>query len=77
MFDTDTLYELSTGYLNGCKAAGKEPSFKGLAAALGISDVTIANVYHGRYNGNEYTKQPNARRVVDNQDFHIIREIFI
>lgn len=73
MYDSDTLNELVTDYMNHCNC---EPTRKGLAIWLGVSHQTISNIINGTYNGFFYTNTPHVNRIVDNKDFWIVRSLF-
>lgn len=76
MINSTALTDITTEYLNKCLKKHRKPTFKGLGKELHISGHTIANVYHGKYNGIVYGDKPCKHRCIDNMDFDIVREVF-
>lgn len=73
MIERGTLECLIDIYLNDCNY---KPTKKGLSEALGISTTTVHNVCTGLFNGHPYTQQPHIKRLIDNNDFCLITELF-
>jgi hypothetical protein len=77
MINSTELIQKVTTYHESCKATHKRPSYYGISRVLGVCPQTIANVCSGTFNGNEYTATPAPTRCIDNNDFEIIKSIFI
>ena len=73
MYNTDDLVDKLSDYLIICQS---HPTKTGLASALNTSSTTIHNVIRGAYNGTPYGKKPHYNRVIANEDFCLIREVF-
>lgn len=73
MYDSGTLSNLCDSYMIYCK---NQPTQKGLALWLSVSQQTVSNYIRGTFNGYDYTNKPHVNRVVDNKDFTIIRALF-
>lgn len=73
MYKRGTLEKLINLYLIDCNY---KPTKKGLSEALGISTTTVHNVCTGLFNGHPYTQQPHIKRLIDNNDFCLITELF-
>lgn len=76
MINTEELTRTVQRYRERCRTANKKPTFKGMGNALGISGMTVSNVAHGRFNGRLYTEHPSATRIISNNDFEIIQNLF-
>ena len=72
MINTEEL----TRTVQRCRTANTKPTYKGMGNALGISGMTVSNVAHGRFNGRLYTEHPSATRIISNNDFEIIQNLF-
>lgn len=73
MYKRGTLEKLINLYLIDCN---NKPTKRGLSEALGISTTTVHNVCTGLFNGHPYTQQPHIKRLIDNNDFCLITELF-
>ncbi len=73
MFSTDDLLDKLSDYMIICQC---KPTKRGLADALHTSTTTVHNVIRGSYNGTPYGKEPHYNRVIANEDFELIREVF-
>lgn len=73
MIGTDELTLSINDYLSDCRSRHIRPTFKGIGAAIGTSDMTVRNVFLGRYNGKSYGDTPSYNRSIDNTDFDLIR----
>ncbi|WP_029324695.1 hypothetical protein [Butyrivibrio sp. AE3004] len=73
MLRTDELTLSIDHYLNDCRTRHRKPTFKGIGAAIGTSDMTVRNVFLGKYNGRHYGDKPSYNRRIDNPDFDLIR----
>lgn len=76
MINTEELTRTVQRYRERCRTANTKPTFKGMGNALGISGMTVSNVAHGRFNGRLYTEHPSATRIISNNDFEIIQNLF-
>ncbi len=76
MIDTTTLESKIASYLETCKRSGRNPTYKGVGIALGVSGRTIANVVQGRFNGHCYTDKPHVTRCIQNGDFGTVQGVF-
>ena len=77
MITTTELQERISRYRDYCNENKKEPSFLGLAKALVTSAPTIKHIYYVEYrNGRPYTHKPHILRVVSNDDFELVRDLY-
>lgn len=76
MINTTTLITTIREYRQQCQDFHHKPTYKGIAALLGISGRTIANVVQGSYNGRKYGEKPHATRCIDNSDFEVVQGLF-
>ncbi len=77
MIDSGELQKRVSGYRKQCIDRQKQPSYNGLAVAIGVSAPTISHIVIGEYrNGKPYTPKPHSTRCVDNSDFDLIRALF-
>ena len=77
MITTIELENKVRTYKDNCTKHNHEPTYNGLSNVLGVSHQTIANVVHGTYNGKQYTDKPHITRCIDNNDFELIKELYI
>ena len=77
MITTTELKEQVMKYRDFCIERQKEPTYSGLAAIIGTSAPTIRHIYKGEYrNGKTYTNRPHVTRIVRNDDFELIRNLY-
>lgn len=74
MYDSESLEKTVNNYMIHCH---NKPSRTGLAQWLSVSHQTISNIISGTFNGHRYTNRPHVSRIVDNDDFEIIRSLFM
>lgn len=74
MYNHEQLIDLVDCYLIDCEG---QPTRQGLADYLEISRQTVNNVINGTYNGFIYTLKPHISRKIANNDFYIIRRLFV
>lgn len=73
IYDTESLCELCDSYMIYCN---NKPTRQGLADWLCISHQSINNIINGTFNGYPYTDKPHVNRIIDNDDFEIVRSLF-
>lgn len=77
MIQTHNLVLTIDLYTLDCMKQKTKPTIKGLASALNTTPSTIFNILRGSYNqGHEYSNKPSPNRLVSNNDFELIRELF-
>ncbi len=76
MIDSRELEKRVSRYRQNCRDRHKEPSYIGLGFARGCSGMTISNVVNGTFNGHLYTERPHSKRIINNADFELIRQLF-
>lgn len=76
MKTTLELTRVVEDYLDDCYLRNKKPSYLSLSKALGTTVGTVRNVNLGSYNGVPYSNKPSYNRVIDNNDFEIIQNVF-
>lgn len=78
MFDTDTLMTLLDKYRDECQEHNVKPTYYGVASHLDMSVSTVWHVVKGMYAADKpYTDTPHVNRCINNQDFRIIRSMFL
>lgn len=78
MINTTVLQRVVNEYDKKCFERNRKPSYHGLGNELGITGQTIRNIVTGIYKDNKpYTDKPHITRCIDNDDFCIIRDLFI
>ena len=78
MIDSEYLASKTNYYLEQCQEHNKAPTYYGYGTCLGISGNTIRHIVNGHYkNGKPYTDTPHITRCIDNNDFNIIKSVFI
>ena len=77
MMNSRELEKRVSRYRQNCRYRHREPSYIGLGKCLGCSGMTISNVVNGHFNGHDYTERPHSARCFDNNDFELIRRIFV
>ena len=76
MKNTSEITQAVEDYLDDCYLRNKKPSYLSLSKALGTTVGTVRNVNLGSYNGVPYSNKPSYNRVIDNNDFEIIQNVF-
>lgn len=77
MINSQDLKDHITNYLHDCYIRGRKPSYFTFGHYLDISPTTVRHVCTGYYaSGKPYTNKPHIKRVIDNSDFEMIREVF-
>lgn len=78
MIDTGVLIDKTSSYVFYCEEYNKAPTYFGYGNCLGISGNTIRHIVKGYYkDGKPYTDTPHITRCIDNNDFSIIKSVFI
>lgn len=78
MINTTKLQRVVTDYNKECRKQHKRPTYKELAQELNIHSSTISNIVRGMYaDGKPYTSKPHITRCINNDDFAIIRDLFM
>ena len=69
----DSIYD----YLDECDHKHRKPSHYSFGRFIGVLPTTIRHVCNGCYADDKpYTDKPHIKRVIDNSDFDLIRELF-
>ena len=77
MITTDEMQIIISDYLDDCFLANRTPTKHSFSKYIHVAPATIRNVCNGFYaTGKPYTNKPNARRIIDNADFDLIRNLF-
>lgn len=72
------LKELINDYLDDCYLKDKKPSYNSLGKFIGVTHTTISHYISGYYRkGKPYEDIPNNARKVHNNDFDLIRNVFV
>lgn len=78
MINTTVLQQIVNEYDKKCFEHHRKPSYKGLGTELGITGQTVRNIVTGIYkDGKPYTTTPHITRCIDNEDFSIVRDLFV
>lgn len=78
MISSATIRQTVASYAKACKVAARSPTRTALAKRLGISTCTVSRVVTGAYAvGCPYTSHPMACRKISNDDFEVIRRLFL
>lgn len=78
MIDTGVLIDKTSSYVSYCEEHNKAPTYTGIGNLLGVSGNTIRHIVIGYYKADKpYTTKPHITRCIDNNDFGIIKSIFI
>jgi hypothetical protein len=77
MIKTEDLKQNISDYLDECSIHSRKPSYFTFGHFIAVSPTTIRHVCTGQYaDGKPYTDTPHIKRVIDNQDFKLVRELF-
>lgn len=78
MINTTKLQTVVSEYDKKCIELNIKPTHRGLGNELGITGQTVRNIVTGIYkDGKPYTTTPHITRCIDNEDFSIVRDLFI
>lgn len=78
MIRTTILNEIVTKYKIKCVQEHRQPTYNGIGNELCITGATVGHIVRGTYKkGKPYTTKPHITRCICNDDFSIIRELFI
>lgn len=78
MIETNKIISITNDYIEYCQEQNKAPTFSGCGSCLGVSDNTIRHIVKGYYkDGKPYTNKPHPTRRISNNDFYLIKKVFI